>query len=237
MSSADWSRPGAGRPPTVGGHAPRTVSDATAGWALAWSIIGCCYIGNIVSTVMALRVLSHSRLTGEDRGKGLAIGALAVNAVAVGSLVVAGYVWAVFGTASTSTAYDALPPVNADPAVIAAIGDLEYGDCLVDPSFRDEEGDVRRVECVTRHDAEVFEMLPVDSVSFPGDKVLERRAGACTRKAFSSYVGIPFAKSELEVTWFAPSREGWSTSDVQYVACLLVDPAGPLDHSLYDARR
>ncbi|NYI43558.1 hypothetical protein BJ993_000638 [Nocardioides aromaticivorans] len=236
MSAADWSRPGAHRPPSVGGHAPATVTDATAGWALAWSILSCCYIGNVVSTVMALRVLSHARLTGEDRGKGLAIAALAINALGLGSLVVTGYVLAVFGTSETTTAYDALPPVNADPAVVMSIGDLEYGDCLVDPSFRDEEGDVRRVECDTRHDVEVFEMLPVDVVDFPGEKAIERRARACYRKAFSTFVGIAYARSELEVTWFAPSSEGWS-SDLQYVACLLVDPKGPLDESLYHAQR
>lgn len=236
MSAADWSRPGAARPPLAGGHAPATVTGATAGWALAWSILSCCYIGNVVSTVMALRVLSHSRLTGEDRGKGLAIGALAVNALALGSLVVTGYVWAVFGTAGTSTAYDALPAVNADPAVVASVSDLEYGDCIVDPSMRGEEGDVRRVECDTRHDAEVFETLLIDSVEFPGDEAIERRAAACTRKPFTFYVGIRHADSELLVTWYAPSREGWSLAP-QYVACLLLDPAGPRTESLHNSRR
>lgn len=242
MSAADWSRPGSSHRPSVGGHVPATVTSATAGWALGWALVGCCYIGTIVSTVLALRVLAHRRATGEDQGSGLAIAALAVNAVAVGSAALVAYVWLVVpepsrGASPAIGVYDALPHVNGDPDVIASIADIEANDCIVLPALRGEEDADHRVNCEDSHDLESIGIVVLDDETFPGDAALERRgARQCRGPEFREWVGIPLKDSELEVTWVAPDEDDWEDGE-RIIFCFARDPAGPVDESFYGSRR
>ena len=243
MSGADWSRPDSVWPHSYDGSRRRSgVSTSTAGWALAWAILSCCFVGNVISTVLALRVLAHRRATGQDRGTGLAIGALAVNAVSVGLVVLVGYAALVIPEPTVTdrpdpTEYDAMRWVNADPDVIGSIGDLEYGDCIDIPALRGEEAPERRVECEESHDLEVFESVLLEDSVYPGEGTLKRRAARdCRGKKLTDYVGVPYRRAHLDVTWVVPDAEDWEYGERTYF-CIARDPKGPRGESLFGSRR
>ncbi|MEV5002643.1 septum formation family protein [Nocardioides sp. LML1-1-1.1] len=228
--------------PPVGGHRPPPVGSATAGWALGLALVGCLLVGNIVSTVLALRVLAHRRRTGEDNNHGLAIAALAVNAVTVGVLALVAYAAVVFDGVGdpgpSAAAHDALRRVNGDRTVVASLMEMGFDDdCLALSGGSDEEQLTRVVPCDEPHDWEAYEREWVEDAEFPGEKVLERRGKAlCQGKAFERFVGLPLRRSGLGVVWVAPTAEEWEYSD-RLLICLVTDPAGPRSESLLLSKR
>lgn len=227
--------------PPVGGHRPTPVGSATAGWALGLALVSCLLVGNVISTVLALRVLAHRRRTGEDNNHGLAVAALAVNAVTVGALVLVAYVAVVFDgvgdTRPSAAAHDALRHVNGDRTVLASLMEMEFDDDCLALSGGSEEVLTRVVPCDEPHDWEMYDWEWVEDDDFPGEEVLERRGKAlCQGKAFERFVGLPLRRSELEVVWVGPTAEEWEYSD-RLLICLVTDPGGPLSESLLLSRR
>lgn len=228
--------------PPVGGHPPKPAGSAAAGWALGLALVGCLLVGNIVSTVLALRVLAHHRRTGEDNNHALAVAALAINAVTVGALVLVGYLAVVFdgvGETSPSTAvHDPLRHVNGDRTVLASLMETGPDDNCIDISGTSEEDVLARaVPCDEEHDLEVFEWQFIEDDEFPGEAVLKRRAKRiCQGARFEEWVGIPLRDSELDVVWAVPAEEEWDYYN-RLLICLVGDPDKSLDESLLLSKR
>lgn len=217
----------------TGQFGPPRPSMATAGWALGLAVAGCCFVGNVISAVLAGKVLRRSRETGQDHGNGLAVAALAVNALAAGTVVLIVYGAFGLGLAFVDSAHESKPFVNADLRVYGDVADvLERGDCLVIPSLRgDGRSFNRRVPCNQPHDAEVSHRFALAGDRFPGERVIDREAEVCWGRRFLDYVGVGFADSTLESHWFFPDRDEWADGE-RVIVCLVVNPDGTVDQRL-----
>lgn len=228
-------------PPPPPLHAPPpAASSAKAGWALGLAILGCAFVGNVVSFFLALSSLRQSRRTGVDHGNGLAVAALSVNALVVGSFVALLYVVYGLGVGweqEEVAAYDADRTVNANPNTVYNYDALFNGDCLVVPSWHgDEESWERTVDCSEPHDVEVTDSISFESGPYPGDAAVRRGAARCDRASFTDYVGRPLHRSVLDSAAIPFDRESWEDGRRQ-VVCLVFDPSGPLTSTVYGADR
>lgn len=111
------------------------------------------------------------------------------------------------------------------PACGGSVLVLEIGTCFDDPASFAEVTDVPVVACADPHDNEVIALLTVDGPSFPGEDVVNARAGEGCIAAFDPYVGIAYAESVYEVGWFAPSADSWAIGDRE-VICFAFDLTG-----------
>lgn len=103
--------------------------------------------------------------------------------------------------------------------------DVRVGDCFIVPS--DEESSrIQHQPCTDAHDGEVFVVGTVEGDSYPvvfgfGDWAEDN----CLGPAFETYVGEPVDdRPDIEVGYFAPTRESWEAGDRE-VTCYLT-PAG-----------
>lgn len=217
-------------------ESPSRPSSSSAGWALGLAVLGCCFIGNIISTKIALDVLADDRRSRRaDRTPvSLSVAALAINAVVAGSLVVAGYVYLGLGLLSVESGQVARPLENANPAAVVSYDVLTTSTCVV---FGDETGRDRIVPCASEHDAEVYAQVPLPAGPYPGAAEVERVAERCEGRLFRDYIGIDRARSALETSSYYPDALTWAEPN-RYVACIAGDPTGePLTGSLRDSRR
>lgn len=113
--------------------------------------------------------------------------------------------------------------------VLAACGgsvlSLEVGTCFDDPESFAEVEDVPVVACADPHDNEVIALLTLSEPAFPGEDVVNARAGEGCVAAFDPYIGIAYAESVYEVGWFAPSADSWAIGDRE-VICFAFDLTG-----------
>ncbi|KRA29857.1 MULTISPECIES: septum formation family protein [unclassified Nocardioides] len=221
--------------PPASGHdyrpATSTPSSTTAGWALGLSLLSCCFLGNIVSTFMALSALRRSKDTGHDHDQGLAVAALVINALTAGSLVIVVYFGLFLGLFSTDVPSYAKAPANADPQVVTDVDLLEPGDCLQIPAARGEDDPDRLVACTERHDAEVTHRVDLTDPRFPGVRAIDRIAEVCTGKPFQEYVGAAFSTARLDVSYYYPTAETWREG-ARAIVCTVTDPQGPMKGSV-----
>lgn len=95
---------------------------------------------------------------------------------------------------------------------------------------------VDTVECAQPHTAEVFASLKVDDAkSYPGDEEMKRQAGGCAAK-FEPFIGKPYNESDLEITYFHPTKQSWGQGDRQ-ILCVVSVPTGTVKGSLKGSSR
>ena len=211
-------------------HAP--VGTSNGAWALGLSIVGCCFIGNIISVMIALDVLRDDRRARhQDRSAvGLSLAALAVNALTVGGIAVVlyGMVFLGLNDDSYEDARVALPAANADPSVVQDRHLLTVGDCLALPGLRGEhDRPDRRVPCNADHDGEVSFRFVLPEGVYPGEETVSERASArCGGRAFTDYYGAARAGSGLDAVFYYPRQASWEAGDRE-VVCAIFDPEGP----------
>lgn len=109
---------------------------------------------------------------------------------------------------------------------------LMVGECFELP-----EGEsvvlVKIQDCSDRHDAEVYARRVLGMSEFPGDEVLERRAGAYCERTLVSELGDA-GVGDLEVWHAVPTVRSWAQGDLS-ITCAVYDPARPMVGSLTDA--
>ena len=104
--------------------------------------------------------------------------------------------------------------------------DLRVGDCFDVPG-EETITTVQHQPCTEPHDGEAYVVGNSDADSFPivfgfDDWVEENCAGP----AFDAYVGEPFgARSDIDVGYFSPTREGWEGGDRE-ITCYLTPTDG-----------
>lgn len=98
---------------------------------------------------------------------------------------------------------------------------IDVGTC-----FDDQEEEfvtsVPEVDCAQPHDNEVFALITYDeSDVYPGrDQMNERGRELCIEQ-FETYVGLPYAESDLEVFPITPSEDSWNNRDDREIVCAL----------------
>jgi hypothetical protein len=102
---------------------------------------------------------------------------------------------------------------------------LDVGTCFDDPASFAEVTDVPVVACADPHDNEVIAVFTLSEPAFPGEDVVNARAGEGCVAAFEPYVGIAYAESIFDVGWFAPSADSWAIGDRE-VICFAFDLTG-----------
>ncbi|MDP9396587.1 MAG: septum formation family protein [Actinomycetota bacterium] len=111
---------------------------------------------------------------------------------------------------------------------------LRAGDCFHAP----EQGQVRRIErvgCDAPHDAEVLAVQSLPAGPWPGQAELDNGVEVRCAGELRSYVGIEPVDSELSVTWFAPTQDGWVSGD-RSLTCVAISDK-PLTGSARGSRR
>lgn len=101
---------------------------------------------------------------------------------------------------------------------------VKVGDCLEKPSGS-EVKDVTIIPCPQDHDFEAFAATNLEDSTYPGDAAITQKAEDFCSKEFATFIGKPFDESGLEMTYFFPTSESWTTGDKEIV-CLVGGVAG-----------
>ena len=129
---------------------------------------------------------------------------------------------------STTTTSEATTTTETGTVVFPE--ELRVGDCFDDTTFGTPEGfvgELRRVDCASRHDAEVFALVTLPGEPggpYPGDNEIGRLGDELCRDEFAPYVGIDFLDSMWEFGYYSPTEETWRKYDDRVVVCHLTDP-------------
>ncbi|HVF06455.1 MAG TPA: septum formation family protein [Frankiaceae bacterium] len=133
---------------------------------------------------------------------------------------------------------------GAGPGRDVSAFDLTAGRCLVPPDeIAPELSDVRVVPCDTPHTHEAFDTVryaaadgtATDAVH-PGPEALTSFAEAQCARRYEAYVGVPYAQSELLLTYLLPSVRGWHHGD-RSVVCVVTTTGPSLTGSVQGTRR
>jgi hypothetical protein len=119
-----------------------------------------------------------------------------------------------------------------------SVNDLRVGDCfdLADPNASAVEKTAAK-PCTESHQYEIFFEDKMPDGAFPDSSVVKTWVQANCLPAFATYVGQTYDNSKLEVSWFRPNSEGWSSGD-HVVQCTVYDPNNSLlTASLKGAKR
>jgi Septum formation len=128
---------------------------------------------------------------------------------------------------ATITTATSLPQTSTTTQAVIAPEPMDAfaiaeGDCI---NLPDEEliETVDSVPCSSPHDAEAYALFDMaeGSATFPGvDSVDVTATDGCIER-FLSFVGIPYAYSELDVFFFHPTEESWYELGDREVVCLI----------------
>jgi hypothetical protein len=134
-------------------------------------------------------------------------------------------------------AYNVLTEADRDAAgSIVSGGNLDaftiqLGDCFDNTASLsgDEAGEVSSLPgrpCAEPHDNEVYAVFDVDYASFPGDEQMGELAFEACRTRFSTFVGMDYESSALDITALYPTTQSWSIQDDREVICAVYDMNG-----------
>lgn len=125
----------------------------------------------------------------------------------IGLVAIAG----IFGAVTAANRDDSGSIVGAGSMHIA---DVRVGDCFdLNDVNVEEVGDVRAIPCDEPHDFEAYFVRDLPAGTYPSRSALDAEFEAACLPAFESYVGRDYETSELYVTTFEPTPEGWEDGD------------------------
>ncbi|MCT1477405.1 septum formation family protein, partial [Microbacterium sp. p3-SID336] len=110
---------------------------------------------------------------------------------------------------------------------------VKLGDCMLETGSG-MLTDANVVPCDEPHDNEVFYEIKMDDGDFSEDAISAASEG-CIGDAFTSFVGVAYQDSALDVTTLTPSQDSWEQANDRVIQCLIVDPAGQVEGSLKGA--
>lgn len=143
---------------------------------------------------------------------------------------------------SACTAADAAevpPPVPAATTVAARpyVPAIQAGDCLdmggLLSAAADEDA-LRTVRCDEPHDGEVYAQTTVADAQDPDD--VTAHAQTFCADEFADFVGRDLARTDLEVTFLAPTDDSWDEGD-RSVRCIVLSLDGTVDATLAGSDR
>jgi hypothetical protein len=219
-------------------------SQAMAGWALGLSLVFCVPLLPLVGLVLGIVVLARSR-EGRDHGKGMAIAA-----IVVGALVMV-FQFLSFALGVVDGIRDGFDSTTRDDSgEVVDGGDmlptkLRVGDCFDDPALWNAGNEqieaevIQGVPCSKPHNFEVYAIFEMEGSDdeYPGQPAIDKRAVDCFRE-FRKFVGVPYAKSDLEVSLYFPTSASWRVVGDRAITCVAWDPRDKrLVGSLKNAKR
>jgi hypothetical protein len=101
-----------------------------------------------------------------------------------------------------------------------SVADLEQGDCFDDPPTAVIDS-LQLTDCDQPHDNEVFANLLLEQSVFPGESIIAEFAADACFAPFEAYVGMPYAESDLDYSFLAPTADAWNSSADRTVTCFL----------------
>jgi len=111
---------------------------------------------------------------------------------------------------------------------------LAVGDCLVPPTkVQADLSFVKTVACSAPHTQQVFALVRLPGAagaSYPPLTSLQEEANGECLNRFQGFVGVPYTRSSLFITYMLPSVGSWSAGD-RTVVCILESVNGPLRRS------
>ncbi|WP_183096070.1 septum formation family protein [Nocardioides stalactiti] len=260
LSVDDWIAEQAARPPqpappnygaahgtSYGQYATTTSAagtDAGLGWtAFGLALVVCIPLLPLVGGVLGVIALARQRF--RPRWP-------AVAAVVIGLLGSAGQVALVTNDDFQDGLRDGVnESLEADTEDARRSGDptevnpfkLRRGDCVDDPASVNLEGDevtvratVTLLPCKEPHDLEVFKVFQLPEGDFPGQKAIDRATARCF-PAFTEFVGVGYAQSELEIYFYFPTKRSWDLIGDRAISCLAGLPDKKVRGSLEDTER
>jgi hypothetical protein len=120
------------------------------------------------------------------------------------------------------------------------IADVRVGDCfdLNDGLDVEEVGDIRAIPCDEPHTFEAYYTTDLAAGAYPSRSALDAQVEAACLPTFESYVGRDYATSELYVTTFEPTPEGWRDGDRGVLCVISTESAAtPLTGSVRNSGR
>lgn len=132
--------------------------------------------------------------------------------------------------ATTTTTEGSSDPTTTD------VFSLQVGDCFLDPDATDTVAEVPLVPCDEPHDNEVFNIHVIDAAERPSDDEMSAIVEEECTTSFETYVGTPYASSELYLYPMTPSEGSWEQGDRE-VVCYLYDPDGQITGSAEGSNR
>ncbi len=112
---------------------------------------------------------------------------------------------------------------------------LKLGDCkMASASGLIEDADV--VPCDQPHDEEVYYEITMDDGEFSEENI-DAASQECIGDAYTSFVGVAFEASVLEVYPITPTQQTWDELNDRVVQCVISDPDGQTTGSLKGAAR
>ena len=79
--------------------------------------------------------------------------------------------------------------------------------------------------CTTEHWGEVYHVMTITSSQMPSENDMDDMASNACIDAFEPYVGRPYDESDLDITWYFPTRESWEDGD-RSLQCIAISGDG-----------
>lgn len=112
---------------------------------------------------------------------------------------------------------------------------LKVGDCkMASASGLIEAVDV--IPCSEPHDEEVYYEFTMEDGEF-SEEAIDAATEQCVGDAFTSFVGVAWDASALDVYPITPTQDTWDQLNDRVIQCVISDPAGPTTGSLAGAAR
>ncbi|WP_372969453.1 hypothetical protein [Microbacterium sp.] len=112
---------------------------------------------------------------------------------------------------------------------------LKLGDCIMESATGLLE-DIDVVPCAEAHDQEVYYEITMDDGDFSEEDV-DAASQECIGDAYTSFVGVAYDASALNVTTIAPTKDTWEGLNDRVIQCIIFDPAGQTTGSLKGAAK
>lgn len=168
--------------------------------------------------------------TGHDGGGVLRRGSTAAACVAALALVTGCSFFV-----STGPERDADGAVTAEAETDAS--SIRVGDCIDDPGSK-SVSDITVLPCDEPHVFEAFASTDMPDGDYPGGGAATTAASDFCAKEFTAFIGVDFDASVLEMLYFYPVEESWTTADDREILCFVAEQAeSPMTGTLEDAGR
>jgi hypothetical protein len=195
-------------------------SNGLAAAALATGIGG-IFIGLSAPVAIGLGIAALVQIKRRQQaGKGMAIAGLVIGSlVTIGYVVLIGFLFVLGSTYDEG--YGSPEPVSSySTGPTTSVDDLAVGECFDDGS---EEAEVVRQPCTLAHDGEVIADVTLPEGPYPGDNGVDKAADRACSPRFTSYVGKSPDDSELDLSYWTPTRSIWEDDD-RLVVCAIYGP-------------
>jgi hypothetical protein len=114
---------------------------------------------------------------------------------------------------------------------------IAVGDCIDDPGMTDVS-DITILPCTLPHIFEAFASTRMPDGEYPGDAAANTAASEFCSREFTAFVGLEYDASALEMLFFYPVEESWTTEEDREILCFVAESGeAPVTGSLEDARR